>query len=144
MARLLQHENASVREAIAESLGALRQPQVIPALGEAVQRDRDEFVRFAALKSIQQINPQQARPWLELALSDASLPLRHFALQQLGAQMTDSDLPILQQMLNDQSKPEGENESLHDLAVRALKSIDSAASRALLDRPPVTAESAGA
>ena len=52
MARLLQHENASVREAIAESLGALRQPQVIPALGEAVQRDRDEFVRFAALKSI--------------------------------------------------------------------------------------------
>lgn len=144
MARLLQHENASVREAIAESLGALRQPQVIPALGEAVQRDRDEFVRFAALKSIQQINPQQARPWLELALSDASLPLRHFALQQLGPQMTDSDLPILQQMLNEQSKPEGENESLHDLAVRALKSIDSAASRALLDRPPVTAESAGA
>lgn len=144
MARLLQHENASVREAIAESLGALRQPQVIPALGEAMQRDRDEFVRFAALKSIQQINPQQATPWLEMALSDASLLLRHFALQQLGPQMTDSDLPILRRLLNDQSKPEGENESLRDLAVRALKSIDSTASRALLGEPPAGVESADA
>ncbi|MCY4464833.1 MAG: HEAT repeat domain-containing protein [Chloroflexi bacterium] len=144
MARLLHHENASVREATAESLGELRQPQVIPALGEAMQRDKDEFVRFAALKSIQQINPQQALPWLELALNDASLLLRHFALQQLGPQMTDSHLPILQQLLNDQRKPEGENESLHDLAVQALEGIDSAASRALLDRPPAAAESADA
>lgn len=143
MARLLHHENASVREAAAESLGELRQPQVIPALGEAMQRDRDEFVRFAALKAIQQINPQQARTWLELALGDASLPLRHFALQQLGPQMTDSDLPILRQMLNDQSKPEGEDDSLRDLAVRALKSIDTTASRALLDTPPAAVESAG-
>ncbi len=144
MASLLQHENASVREAIAESLGELRQPQVIAALGEAVQRDKDEFVRFAALKSIYQINPQQARPWLDQALSDASLQLRYFALQQLGAQLTDNDLPVLQQMLNDQSKPEGENESLHDLAVQALKNIDSPASRALLDGPPLAAESVDA
>ena len=144
IARLLQHENASVREATAESLGKLRQPQVIPALGEVMQRDRDEFVRYAALKAIHQINAQQARAWLEQALHDASLPLRHFALQQLSPQMTDSDLPTLQRLLNDQSKPEGEDESLHDLAVRALREIDSTASRALLDTPPQTSESDGA
>ena len=68
----------------------------------------------------------------------------HFALQQLVPQMTDSDLPLLQKMLEDQRKPEGEDESLHDLAVRALRKIDSAASRALLDEPPQTAESASA
>ncbi|MCY3573140.1 MAG: HEAT repeat domain-containing protein [Chloroflexi bacterium] len=144
MARLLSHENAALREATAESLGKLRQPQVIPALGEVMQGDRDEFARFAALRAIHQINPQQARPWLELALSDASLPMWHFALQQLVPQMTDSDLPLLQKMLEDQRKPEGEDESLHDLAVRALRKIDSAASRALLDEPPQTAESASA
>ena len=133
MARLLGHEQASLREAVADSLGQLRQPQVIPALGQAFLRDADMFVRLAALKAIYAINPTQARPWLERALNDDSLPLRHFALERLAERMTESDLPVLRQLLNDHQIPDGEESSLHDLAANALRVMDTPASRELLN-----------
>ncbi len=144
MASLLASERATVREATADALSQLRQPHVIPALGEALQRDGDEFVRLAAFKAIHRINPPQARPWLQLALSDVSLPLRHYALQQLAPQMDESDLPILQQLLKDNGRPPGEDESLRVLALRALQSINTPASRALLSETQTAGERAGA
>ena len=144
MASLLNSQRSTVREATADALGALRQPQVIPALGEVLQRDSDDFARLAALKAIHRINPPQSRQWLELALGDSSLPLRHYALQQLAPQMDESDLPMLHRLLSDDRKPPGEEESLRDLALRALQAINTPASRALLDAPQAAAERAQA
>ena len=144
MASLLNSQRSTVREATADALGALRQPQVIPALGEVLQRDSDDFARLAALKAIHRINPPQSRQWLELALEDSNLPLRHYALQQLAPQMDESDLPILQRLLSDSGTPPGEDESLRELALRALQAINTPASRALLDAPPAAAERAEA
>jgi len=129
---LLQSARQAVREAAAEALGDLGDQQSIPALAESLKVDADEFVRFAALKAIVQIDPGGARPHLELALSDSSIHLRWFALRQLSPQMKASDLPILRQLLDDHDKPAWENESLHELAVATLQRIDSRECRALL------------
>ena len=144
MASLLNSQRSTVREATADALGALRQPQVIPALGEVLQRDSDDFARLAALKAIHRINPPQSRQWLDMALGDSSLHLRHYALQQLAPQMTESDLTMLHRLLSDDRKPPGEEESLRDLALRALQAINTPASRALLDAPQAAAERAQA
>ena len=128
----LRCPHKAVREAAAEALGQLGDTRVIPALGDALKNDADEFLRLAALKSIYQINAAAARPWLELALSDGYFHLRLFAMKKLSPQMNESDLPLLQQLLIEDEAPEWESESLRDLAIQTLQRIDSAESRALL------------
>ncbi len=130
---LLQSSRKAVREATADALGEMGDAQTIPALGDTLKHDTDEFVRFAALRAICQIDPKGARPHLELALSDSSVHLRWFAMQQLAPQMNKTDLPILKQLLNDHDKPSWEDESMHDLAIMTLRRIGADASRALLD-----------
>ncbi|MCY3833488.1 MAG: HEAT repeat domain-containing protein [Chloroflexi bacterium] len=129
---LLQSARQAVREAAAEALGEMGDRRAIPALAASLKVDADEFVRLAALKAICQIEPGSARPHLELALSDSSVHLRWFALQQLSPEMNESDLPILKQLLDDYEKPAWEKESLHELAVATLRRIDSPECRALL------------
>ena len=133
LAPLLKSSRKAVREAAAEALGEMGDAGAVPALGETLRGDADEFVRFAALRSIEQLNPSGARPHLELALSDSSVHLRWFALRQLTSQMSETDLPILQQLLNDHDKPSWENETMHDLAILALQRIGTEESKALLD-----------
>jgi len=130
---LLQSSRKAVREATAEALGEMGDAGAIPALGETLKQDTDEFVRFAALRAIYQIDPKGARSHLELALSDSSVHLRWFAMQQLAPQMNETDLPILKQLLNDHDKPSWENESMHDLAIMTLGRIGTDESRALID-----------
>jgi len=130
---LLQSARKAVREAAAEALGEMGDPTAIPPLAERLKADDDEFVRFAALRAIHQIEPGSARPQLELALSDSSFHLRCFAMRKLAPLMNETDLPILKQLLNDCDKPSWEDESLHELAVQTLQRIDSDASRALLE-----------
>ena len=129
---LLRSPQKALREAAAEALGQVGDTRVIPALGDALKNDADEFLRLAALKSIYQINAAAARPWLELALSDGYLPLRLFAMRKLAPQMNESDLPILQELLIEDETPTWESVSLRDLAIETLQRIDSAESRALL------------
>ena len=130
---LLQSSREAVREATAEALGEMGDAGAISALGETLKQDSDEFVRFAALRAIYQIDPKGARSHLELALSDSSVHLRWFAMQQLAPQMNETDLPILKQLLNDHDKPSWENESMHDLAIMTLGRIGTDESRALID-----------
>ncbi len=130
---LLRSSRKAVRESAAEALGKMGDPQVMPALATTLKRDADEFVRFAALNAILQLGAESARPYLELALSDSSVHLRHFAMEQLAPKMNETDLPILKQLLNDHGKPSWENESLHDLALKTLRRIGSDESLALLD-----------
>ena len=106
--------------------------QALPALGQTLKRDSDEFARFAALRAIYQIDPDAARPQLELALSDSSVHLRAFALRQLAPQMNETDLPILRLLLEDHDKPPGEDESIHELARMTLRRIGTEESRALI------------
>jgi hypothetical protein len=80
-----------------------------------------------------QLGADSARPYLELALSDSSVNLRHFAMEQLAPKMTESDMPILQQLIHDHDKPSWENESLHDLALKTLRRIGSDESLALIN-----------
>ena len=141
---LLQKPQTALREAAAEACGALGDAQAIAALSQVLQRDADDFVRFAALKSICQLDAAQARPWLELALSDGYLDLRLYALRQLAPQLGESDLPILKQLLQDASKPTWEKESPRDLAIQALRRINSPRSRALLAAQEIAEEPAGA
>ncbi len=133
LAPLLRSSRKAVREATAEAFGEMGDAGAIPALSQTLKRDADEFVRFAALRAIHHLDPSGARPQLELALSDSSVHLRWFALQQLSAQMNETDLPILKQLLNDHDKPSGENESIHDLAILALQHLGTDESSALLD-----------
>ncbi len=132
IAPLLRSPHKALREAAAEALGQLGDTRVIPALGDALKNDADEFLRLAALKSIYQINAAAARPWLDLALSDGCLHLRLFAMKRLAPQMNESDLPILQELLIEDETPSWESVSLRDLAIETLQRIDSAESRALL------------
>jgi len=137
LAPLLQSPRQAVREATAEALGEMGDAGAIPALSQTLKRDADEFVRFAALRAIHQLDPSGARPQLELALSDSSVHLRWFALGQLASQMNETDLPILRQLLDDHDKPSWENESIHDLAAMALRQIGTDESLALLDAVPL-------
>ncbi len=129
----LRSEYKPVREATAEALGELAYHAAIPPLGEALKREPDEFVRLAALTSIYRISPAEARPWLEYALSDSYLHIRVFAMERLAPEMTESDLPILRQLLQDDERPSWEGASPRDLALQVLRRINSDGSRALLD-----------
>lgn len=129
----LRSRHKSVREAAAEALGELAYRAAIKPLGQVLKQEPDEFVRFAALTAIYRISPREARPWLEFALSDSYLHLRVFAMERLASEMTDSDLPILRQLLADDEQPSWEGASLRDMAIQALDRINSDDSRALLD-----------
>ena len=133
MTPLLRSRQKAVRESTAEALGEMRDPLAIPVLAETLKDDTDDFVRFAALRAIHEISSLDARPHLELALSDGFVHLRWFAMQQLAPQMDETDLPILRQLLNDDDKPSWEDASLRDLAIMTLQRIDSNECRALLD-----------
>ena len=141
---LLQSSRKAVREAAAEALGELADRQAVAALGETLMDDPDEFVRLAALNAISQIEPDGARPHLELALSDSSVHLRWQAMQFMAPLMTEADLPILQQLLNDYDKPSWEDLSLHDLAVMTLQRIGSDQSKALLGAVTLVEKRSGA
>ena len=132
MMPLLQSSQKAVREATVEALGELQYEGAIPMLSETLKRDPDGFVRLAALKAICQIKPTDVRSQLEYALSDGYLHLRWYAMKQLAPDMDETDLPLLQQLLHDDAKPSWEEESLRDLAIQALRRIDSDACRALL------------
>ena len=129
----LRSGHKPVREAAAEALGELEYRPAIEPLGQVLKREPDEFVRLAALASIYRISPAEARSWLEYALSDSYLHIRVFAMERLSPEMTESDLPILRQLLLDDEQPSWEGDSLRDMAAEALRRINSDGSRALLD-----------
>ncbi len=144
LAALLHSPRKAVRETTAEALGEMGDAQAILALGEALKGDADEFVRFAALRAIHQLDPSGARPHLELALSDSSVHLRWLAMRHLAPQMSETDLAILRQLLDDHAKPAWEEESIHDLAVMTLRRIGTSEAMAILDSGALAKKRTGA
>ena len=53
-------------------------------------------------------------------------------MEQLSPTMSETDLPILRQLLQDDERPSWEGASLRDMAIEALRRIDSVDSRAAL------------
>lgn len=133
MAQLLQSPHKAVREATAEALGTLQNPDVIPALGQTLKKDPDYFVRFAAIQSIHQISPNEAREYLDYALTDRYIHVRWYAMKALAPRMDASDIPVLARMTADRGKPLWEEKSIRDFAILALQRIDTAESKALLE-----------
>ena len=133
IARLLQSRRKAVREAAAEALGALQNPEAIPALGQTLKNDPDYFVRFAAIQSIHQISPSESREYLDYALTDRYIHVRWYAMKTLASIMDASDIPLLAQMAADRGKPLWEEKSIQDFAILALQRINTPESRALLE-----------
>jgi len=136
MIPLLGSPQQAVREAAAEALGELGQSKAIRALADAFRSDKDSFVRLAALKSIQQINPSLAREHLEHALSDEFIHLRWYATKTLAPVFDEGDIATLARLLRDDGKPDWEEQSIRDFAMAALRRIDSPESRAAIDAAP--------
>jgi len=105
-------------------------------LADAFRSDKDSFVRLAALKSIQQINPSLAREHLEHALSDEFIHLRWYATKTLAPVFDEGDIATLARLLRDDGKPDWEEQSIRDFAMAALRRIDSPESRAAIDAAP--------
>lgn len=133
MTALLRSPHKSVREAAAEALGALQNPEVIPALGQTLKTDPDYFVRFAAIQSIHQISPNEAREYLDDALTDRYIHVRWYAMKALAPLMEADDIPLLARMARDRGKPLWEEKSIRDFAVLALQRINTPESQALLE-----------
>ncbi len=136
MTLLLGSPQQAVREAAAEALGDLRQSKAIGPLAEAFRHDKDNFVRLAALKSLQKINPNMAREQLDHALSDDFIHLRWYAAQTLAPVFAEADIPTLTRLLKDDGKPAWEERTIRDFAIDALRRIDSPESRAAIDAAP--------
>ena len=133
MTHLLQSPHKAVREAAAEALGALQNPDAIPALGGTLKHDPDYFVRFAAIQSIHQISPDEAREYLDYALTDRYIHVRWYAMKALAPIMDASDIPVLARMTADKGKPLWEEKSIQDFAILALQRINTPESKALLE-----------
>lgn len=140
MIPLLGSPQQAVREAVAEALGELGQSKALRALADAFRGDEDSFVRLAALKALQQINPSLAREHLEQALSDEFIHLRWYAAKTLAPVFDEDDIATLAQLLSDDSKPTWEKQSIRDYAIAALRRIDSPESRAAIDDAPQLAK----
>ncbi len=136
MIPLLGSPQQAVREAVAEALGELGQAKAIRALADAFRGDEDSFVRLAALKSLQQINPNLAREHLDHALSDEFIHLRWHAAKTLAPVFDEDDIATLARLLSDDGKPAWEEQSIRDFAIAALRRIDSPESRAAIDAAP--------
>ncbi|HKQ60183.1 MAG TPA: HEAT repeat domain-containing protein [Candidatus Polarisedimenticolaceae bacterium] len=89
LARGLQHRSEAVRRAAAEALGKLPQaePDVVAALGVALERDADDSVRRQSAESLRALGPRSALalPALIRALADEAAPVRSAAARALGA-----------------------------------------------------------
>ncbi|MCY4018799.1 MAG: HEAT repeat domain-containing protein [Chloroflexi bacterium] len=140
MIPLLGSPQQAVRETVAEALGELGQSKAIRALADAFRGDKDNFVRLAALKSIQQINPNLAREHLEHGLSDAFIHLRWYAAKTLAPVFDEADMATLARLLGDEGKPDWEEQSIRDFAIAALRRIDSPESRAAIKDAPQAAK----
>ncbi len=133
MTGLLRSPHKSVREAAAEALGVLQNPEAIPALGQTLKTDPDYFVRFAAIQSIHQISPNEARGYLDDALNDRYIHVRWYAMKALAPLMGPDDIPLLARMARDGGKPLWEEKSIRDFAMLALRRINTPESQALLE-----------
>ena len=90
----------NVRAAAAEALGAIGDPQAVPALIQALG-DSDSAVRRAAAEALGKLGDPQAIPALIQALGDSDRDVRRAAAEALGAIGDPQAVPALIQALGD-------------------------------------------
>ena len=78
---------------------------------------------------MQQINPSLAHEHLEFALDDHFIHIRWYAANALAPEMDSSALDTLARLLHDDGKPSWEEDSIRDIAAKALQRIDTPESR---------------
>lgn len=122
--RLLSDQNSTVREAAAEALGKLGDSAAIPYLTKALQ-DKEAFVRLAATVSLSHVTDPTNIKSLLSALKDADSHVRWAAVQSLIDRGNDQAVPALIELLEDNEGPYWEDQKICDLAVAALRRINS-------------------
>ena len=121
---LLKAAHPNVREAAAEALGVLRSPEAFKALKENLQQD-DAYVRLAIVLAISQYGEDEKIQPLLSVVNDDHISVRWATVQALAKIRSDRVVPTLINALEDQARPNWEDERICDLALTGLRQISS-------------------
>ncbi len=121
--RGLTDNNAMVREAAAEALGTLGDPRAIDGL-VGVLADQEQLVRWAAIKSLGTLRDPVAIEPLCVQLYDSDTISRWYVADALFKIAHPGAIPALVSLLEDVGRPHWEDKSVSDVAVNALKAIN--------------------
>jgi HEAT repeat protein len=121
---LLKAAHPNVREAAPEALGVLRSPEAFKALKENLQQD-DAYVRLAIVLAISQYGEDEKIQPLLSVVNDDHISVRWATVQALAKIRSDRVVPTLINALEDQARPNWEDERICDLALTGLRQISS-------------------
>jgi HEAT repeat protein len=137
LAGALNDPVASVRAAVAQALGSMRDTLAVRALMEALRRDTDAEVRRNAAWALGQIEDGRAVPALSDALrSDADAEVRRAAAEALGSIEDARAVPALVEALRRDEQPELRRAVIDALGSIEDKSVVPALTPALKDQDP--------
>lgn len=131
IATLLEEPNTAVAETAAEALGIFKNPGVVNALEQALH-SQDEFVRFAATKSILQILKDDATLYMFSMLDDPYSHIRWIAIKHMSTNANEDHLSAIARLLPDYSRPAWEKRSVSDYAIGALMYINTTDSQRII------------
>ncbi|MFZ4827265.1 MAG: HEAT repeat domain-containing protein [Phototrophicaceae bacterium] len=120
----LKDSHTNVREAAAEALGILRTPDAFMALKENLQQD-DAYIRLAIVHAISQYGETEIIQPLLAAVNDVHVNVRWAIIQSLAKIRSDRVVPTLIDALEDEARPNWEDERICDLALAGLRQINS-------------------
>jgi hypothetical protein len=94
-----EDESSELRQAIAEALATLEQPEALPALVE-LSKDQDVLVANRAVFGLSMLRSEPSTDALRAALGDARFEVQANAAGALALRGVDSGLPILEKTLD--------------------------------------------
>jgi HEAT repeat protein len=103
---LLRDLDPKVQVAAIETAGLLRNRDAVPTLSDVLNRARDPKVKRAALTAIAMLPAESSRAMYQQYLHDKDDKLRAAAAEGYGRLHQASDLPMLEQAWQDETKPQ--------------------------------------
>jgi len=103
---LLRDLDPKVQVAAIETAGLLRNREAVPTLIDVLNRTRDAKVKRAALTAIAMLPAEGSRSIYQQYLHDKDDKLRAAAAEGYGRLRQASDLPMLEQAWQDETKPQ--------------------------------------
>jgi HEAT repeat protein len=132
--QVIDDPNSLVREAVAETLGIIGDPNISEYLAKLLEDD-DDFVRRAAAESLGGLTDESVVDSLAVALQNENESVVTWAIiEALGKIKGKVAVPTLIEYLEDTHKPEWEDKRICDLAADALENIGSQQAQDALDQ----------